>query len=100
MRFNDVAADDRGPVAPVAYAQVRSVLEKRAKQIGSDGSTPLDQRLADALVSLTRGEGGTSGAPLVVAHVPFEVWAILNQSWWVNSNGRADQRRRGAAPAV
>ena len=60
---------------PLSYAQVRSVLEKRAKQIGSDGETPFDQRLADALVSLTRGEGGTSGAPVVVAHVPFEVWA-------------------------
>ena len=30
------------------------MLETRAKKIGSDGETPFDQRLADALVSLCR----------------------------------------------
>ena len=75
LRFNEAVRTIVAQLPPVAYAQVRAVLEKRAKQIGSDGETPFDQRLADALVSLTRGEGGTSGAPVVVAHVPFEVWA-------------------------
>ena len=60
---------------PASYAQVRSVLEKRAKKIGSDAETPFDQRLADALVSLTRDGSGGSSSPLVVAHVPYEVVA-------------------------
>jgi hypothetical protein len=46
--------------------------------MGSDGETPLDQRLADAFVSLLTAEGpsgsaGSARVPLVVAHVPFEV---------------------------
>jgi hypothetical protein len=61
---------------PLSYAEVRAVLEARVKALGADAETPLDQRLADALVSaLTRGGGaGSARVPLVVAHVPFEVW--------------------------
>jgi hypothetical protein len=75
LRFNDSLRTIVAQLPAASYAQVRSVLEKRAKKISSDGSTPLDQRLADALVSLTRSDSGASGAPVVVAHVPFEVWA-------------------------
>ena len=75
LRFNDALRTIVAQLPAVSYAQVRSVLGQRAKKIGSDGETPLDQRLADALVSLTRSDGGTSGAPVVVAHVPFEVLA-------------------------
>ena len=79
LRFNDSLRTIVAQLPAVSYAQVRAVLEKRAKKIDSDGETPFDQRLADALVSLCGGEGGTSAgagsAPLVVAHVPFEVLA-------------------------
>jgi hypothetical protein len=74
LRFNDALRTIVAQLPPTSYAEVRSVLEGRAKKIGSDGETPFDQRLADALVSLTRdGAGRGSAAPLVVAHVPFEV---------------------------
>src|SRR5580698_8177237 len=78
LRFNDSLRTIVAQLPPLAFAQVRSVLEKRAKKLASDGETPFDQRLADALVSLlTRGDGGAfgGGSPLVVAHVPYDVWA-------------------------
>jgi Domain of unknown function (DUF222) len=84
LRFNDALRTIVAQLPAASFAQVRSVLERRAKKIGSDGETPFDQRLADALVSLTAegvGGGGVAGGsgsasvPLVVAHVPFEVLA-------------------------
>jgi hypothetical protein len=75
LRFNDALGTIVAQLPPASYAQVRSVLEKRAKKIGSDAETPFDQRLADALVSLTRDGSGGSSSPLVVAHVPYEVVA-------------------------
>ena len=50
-----------------AYVEVRNALEARAKQLGSDGETRWDQRLADAFVSLVRsgarpGSGTKSGS--------------------------------------
>src|SRR5580704_17368184 len=62
LRFNDALRTIVAQLPPLAFAQVRSVLEKRAKKLASDGETPFDQRLADALVSLlTRGDGGAFG---------------------------------------
>ena len=46
------------------------------RRSATDGETPFDQRLADALVSLARAGGaGGARAPLVVAHVPLRCWA-------------------------
>ena len=77
LRFNDSLRTVVAQLPPVSYAAVRAVLERGAEQIASDGETPLDQRLADALVALLGSEGGRGGRapsdPLVVAHVPFEV---------------------------
>ena len=75
LRFNDALRTIVAQLPPTSYAEVRSVLEGRAKKIGSDGQTPFDQRLADALVSAgtTTVPAGAWAAPLVVAHVPFEV---------------------------
>lgn len=79
VRFNDALRTIVAQLPPVSYTAVRSVLEARAEQLGSDGETSLDQRLADALVSLLvgsdRGGGASGAAPLVVAHVPFEAWS-------------------------
>ena len=61
LRFNDSLRTIVAQLPAVSYAQVRAVLEKRAKKIDSDGETPFDQRLADALVSLCGGEGGIFG---------------------------------------
>ena len=76
LRFNDSLRTIVAQLPPVSYGAVRAVLEERVKKIGSDGETPLDQRLADALVSSVTRSGGSGSArlPLVVAHVPFELW--------------------------
>ena len=76
LRFNPARRTLVAQLPPLSYAQVRAVLEARVKAMGSDGETPLDARLADALVSLLLGAGasGSARVPLVVAHVPFEVW--------------------------
>jgi Domain of unknown function (DUF222) len=77
VRFNEARRTLVAQLPALAYAEVRAVLEGRVKEMGSDAQTPLDARRADALVSLltSRGAGGpgASGAPLVVAHVPYEV---------------------------
>jgi Domain of unknown function (DUF222) len=78
LRFNDGLRTMVAQLPAVSYNAVRAVLEERVKQMGSDGETRLDQRLADALVSLTTGSGGLGSAsrvPLVVAHVPYELWS-------------------------
>jgi hypothetical protein len=76
LRFNDSLRTIVAQLPPVSYGAVRAVLEERVKKMGSDGETPLDQRLADALVSSVTRSGGSGSArlPLVVAHVPFELW--------------------------
>jgi hypothetical protein len=83
VRFNDTCRTMTAQLPPEAYAEVRAGLESRARQFPSDGETPWDQRLADALVSLVRGGGagtrpkgdtGDEPAPspyVVVAHVPL-----------------------------
>jgi hypothetical protein len=82
VRFNDTSRTMVAQLPTESYVALRSVLEKRAKKMDSDGHTPFDQRLADALVSCLRPEGahGSSGAPLVVAHVPYEVLADPDSS--------------------
>jgi len=64
-----------------SYAEVRSCLEGRARKIPSDGETPWDQRLCDALVETIRSSGGGSASAspyLVVAHVPLD--ALIDES--------------------
>jgi hypothetical protein len=97
LRCNDALRTVNAQLPQAAYVEVRNALEARAKQVGSDGETPWDQRLADAFVSLVRsgahpdsdsdsnsgsGSGsGTGGPPspyTVVAHVPLEV--LLDES--------------------
>ncbi len=76
LRFNDECRTIVTQLPRLTYAQVKRVLEQRAKRISSDGATPWDQRLADALVSLVRsgGDGRRSAASTtLVAHVPLDV---------------------------
>jgi hypothetical protein len=75
LRFNDAARSISAQLPAAAYAEVRAGLELHAKHMPSHGETRLDQRLADALVSLVRGSSSTSDEPsapspyVVVAHV-------------------------------
>jgi hypothetical protein len=75
LRFNETCRTVTAQLPPESFAEVRSSLEARARQIPSDGDTGWDRRLADALVSLVRTTNDNTrvgGAPyLVVAHVPL-----------------------------
>ncbi len=75
LRFNEPCRTMVAQLAPEVFSEVRAGLEARAAQLG-DGETPLDERLADALVEALRGGWSrTSPSPstadpyLVVAHV-------------------------------
>lgn len=74
LRCNDATRTISAQLPLVSYVEVKSILEARAKVLGSDGETRFDQRLADAFVSLLREKGaGRSGmGALVVAHAPLE----------------------------
>jgi Domain of unknown function (DUF222) len=79
VRFNDTFRTVTAQLPRESFAEVRSCLEARAKQLPSDGQTPWDQRLADAFVSLVRSCSGATdrGGPsrstpyTVVCHVPL-----------------------------
>jgi Domain of unknown function (DUF222) len=67
LRCNDALRTVNAQLPQDAYVEVRNALEARAKQLGSDGETRWDQRLADAFVSLVRsgarpGSGTKSGS--------------------------------------
>jgi Domain of unknown function (DUF222) len=80
LRFNDDSHTLSAHLPPESYAEVRAHLESRAKKIPSDGSTPWDERLCDALVSLVRSQGrGDATSPFfVVAHTPLD--ALLDEA--------------------
>ncbi|HXN59061.1 MAG TPA: DUF222 domain-containing protein [Acidimicrobiales bacterium] len=73
VRFNEACRTMVAQLAPEVFSEVRTGLEARAAQLG-DGETPLDERLADALVEALRVGGprpgpGAADPYLVVAHV-------------------------------
>jgi len=74
VRFNDRYGTLTAQLPADSYAEVRSCLEGRARTIPSDGETPWDQRLCDALVETVRVSGGSSSSSpyFVVAHVPLD----------------------------
>ncbi len=84
LRFNEALRTLTAQLPAESFAEVRACLEARAKALGSDGETPWDQRLADALMALVRDSGSSSSnGPArsrytVVAHVPLET--LLDES--------------------
>ena len=72
-----------------SYAEVRPSLEGRARKIPSDGETPWDHRLCDALLESVRS---ASASPyFVVTHVPLA--ALIDESGEA-SGGRHSNRTR------
>jgi hypothetical protein len=78
LRFNDQFRSISVQLPSESYAETRTCLEARARQVPSDGETPWDQRLCDSFLELIRsavpGATGraTTGSPFfVVAHVPL-----------------------------
>ena len=81
VRFNDRHRTMTAQLPADSYAEVRSCLEGQARKIPSDGETPWDQRLCDALLQTIRSSGGGSASAspyLVVAHVPLD--ALIDES--------------------
>ncbi|HEY6429830.1 MAG TPA: DUF222 domain-containing protein, partial [Acidimicrobiales bacterium] len=82
VRFNDTFRTVTAQLPPESYAEVRATLESRAKDLPTDGETPWDQRLCDALLHLVRGAGPSRRLRprpyLVVAHTPLD--ALLDES--------------------
>jgi hypothetical protein len=76
VRFNDTFRTVTAQLPSESYAEVRSILEARAKQMPSDGETRWDQRVCDAFLELIRSAGGRGSAPsssshVVVVHAPL-----------------------------
>ena len=76
LRFNEALRTVTAQLPAEHFAEVRACLETRAKTLGSDGETPWDQRLADALMTLVHDDGSLSepgrSAYTLVAHTPLE----------------------------
>jgi hypothetical protein len=75
LRFNESFRTLTAQLPAETFAEVRGTLEARARQLPSDGETPWDQRLCDALVGLVRSSrrpGGAAAPFTVVAHVPLD----------------------------
>ncbi len=76
VRFNDTFRTVTAQLPPESYAEVRSTLEARARQLPSDGDTRWDQRVCDGFLELIRSAGGRGSAPsssshVVVVHAPL-----------------------------
>ena len=79
LRFNDDSHTLTAQLPAESFAEVRAHLESRAKKIPSDGSTPWDERLCDAFVSLVQSQArdGATSPFFVVAHAPLD--ALLDE---------------------
>jgi Domain of unknown function (DUF222) len=77
LRCNDALGTINARLPNELYNEVRNALEDAATQVPSDGETPYDQRMADALMLLVRSAttgtrpGKGEAASTVVAHVPL-----------------------------
>ncbi len=80
VRFNDTFRTVTAQLPPESYAEVRSILEARAKQMPSDGETRWDQRLCDAFLETIRSGSsrGWTNSHVVVVHVPLA--AVTDES--------------------
>ena len=97
VRFNDSCRTVTAQLPPESYAEVKAVLEARARALPSDGETHWDQRLCDGFLELARSghdPSSTVHPHVVVAHVPLE--ALTDESselaGELEHNG-SDQRR-------
>ena len=79
LRFNERFRTMTVQLPPESFAETRTFLEARARNVPSDGETPWDQRLCDAFVELIRSSASGAQVPatttspyFVVVHVPLE----------------------------
>jgi hypothetical protein len=79
VRFNDPYRTVTAQLPAAVYAEVRATLETKARREPTDGETPWDQRVCDALTGIVRssntgtsGEGASGSPNFVVVHVPLD----------------------------
>lgn len=79
VRFNDDHLTMTAQFPAATYAMVRTTLEAAANEVPTDGGTPWDQRVCDALTGIvgapnagTAREGTTGSSHFVVVHVPLD----------------------------
>ena len=82
VRFNDERRTMTARLPSETYAEVRGHLERAAQDLGTDGTTPYDERLGEALVALLRGTARISSRVppppgTVVVHVGLH--ALLDE---------------------
>jgi hypothetical protein len=75
-RFNDTFHTMTAQFPAATYAEVRTTLEAAARLVPTDGDTPWDQRVCDALTGIVgssnAGDGATGSPNFVVVHVPLD----------------------------
>ena len=73
VRFNDTFRTVTAQLPVESYAEVRTSLEARAKEMPSDGETRWDQRVCDAFLEIVRSPSpqGSNNSHVIVAHVPL-----------------------------
>ncbi len=78
LRFNDQFRTLTVQLPAESYAETKTHLESRARQVPTDGGTPWDQRLCDGFLELIRsalgapGQATMSSPQFVVVHVPLD----------------------------
>ena len=76
VRFNDTFHTMTAQFPAATYAEIRTTLEAAARQVPTDGETPWDQRVYEALTGIVSSWGsGVSGVGtpnFVVVHVPLD----------------------------
>ncbi len=79
VRFNDQFRTVTAQLPAESYAEAKTCLEARAREIPTDGETPWDHRLCDAYLDVLRASRGDlsgrqgDGRPyFVVVHVPLD----------------------------
>ncbi len=86
LRFNDTFRTMTVQLPPEAFAETRSCIESKARDIPSDGETPWDRRMCDGFLGLVRShsrgrnevDGATKSPYFVVVHVPLA--ALVDES--------------------
>jgi hypothetical protein len=76
VRFNDTFHTMTAQFPAATYVEVRTTLEAAARKVPTDGETPWDQRVSDALTGIVgssnSGASGTGSPNFVVVHVPLD----------------------------
>ncbi len=95
LRFNDERRTISAQLTREHYGLVRSRLERVAKGLPSDGDTPWDQRLADALTLLCRSGGNDSGSITGTATGGYLVVVHTDLEFLRGGQGMAEMERFG-----